>query len=72
MAVMVMVRGRPASSGRGGAAVGGLAAADFELDGGVGDVEAVAQGAVDGVEDGGAFGERHLRDGNVAGERVGG
>ena len=29
---------------RGGAAVGGLAADDLELDGGVGDVEAVAQG----------------------------
>ena len=36
----------------GGAAVGGLAADDFELYGGVGDVESVAQGAVDGIEDG--------------------
>ena len=39
--------------GRGGAPVGGLAADDLELDGGVGDVEAVAQGTIDGVEDGG-------------------
>ena len=36
---------------RGGAAVGGLAADDLKLDGGMGDVEAVAQGRVDGVED---------------------
>ena len=37
--------------GWGGAAVGGLAAGDFELDGGVGDVEAVAEGVVDALED---------------------
>ena len=58
--------------GRCGAAVGGLAAADLELDGGVGDVEAVAQGTVNGVEDRGALGDGHLGDGDVAGERVGG
>lgn len=33
--------------GWGAAAVSGFAACDFELDGGVGDVEAVAEGAVD-------------------------
>ena len=55
---------------RGGAAVGGLAADDLELDGGVGDVEAVAQGGVDGVEDGGGAGDGHLADGDVAGEGV--
>ena len=52
--------------------MGGLAAADLELDGGVGDVEAVAQGTVNGVEDRGALGDGHLGDGDVAGERVGG
>ena len=57
---------------RGGAAVGGLAALDFELDGGVGDVESISQGAVDGVEDAGALGDGHLGDGDVAGERMGG
>ena len=73
VAVVVVVWAPTASSGgRGGAAVGGFAAADLELDGGVGDVEAVAQGAVDGVQDAGALRERHLRDGDVAGERVGG
>jgi hypothetical protein len=58
--------------GWGGAAVGGFASADLELDGGVGDVEAVAEGAVDGVEDAGAVGDGHLRDEDVAGEGVGG
>ena len=57
---------------RGGAAVGGLTTADLELDGGVGDAESLAQGAVDGVENTGALGERHLGDEDVAGESVGG
>ena len=52
------------------AAVGGLAAGGFELDGSVGDLEAVAQGAVDAVEDGAALGHGHLGDGDVAGESV--
>ena len=44
--VMVVVVGAYGFEfGGGGAAVGGLAAGDLELDGGVGDVEAVAQGA---------------------------
>ncbi len=55
---------------RGGAAVGGLATFDFELDRGVGDVKAIAQGAVDGVEDAGALGDGHLGDGDVACECV--
>ena len=69
---MVIVGADSFVGGRGGAAVGGFAAANLELDGGVGDVEAVAQGTVDGVEDGGALGYGHLGDGDVAGERVGG
>jgi len=56
---------------RGGAAVGGLAAGDLKLDGGVGDVEAVAQSALDVGEDATAFRHRHLGDGDVAGECVG-
>ena len=72
MAVVMVVVGVGFERGRGGAAVGGLAAADLELDGGVGDVEAVAQGAVDGVENAGALGDGHLGDGDVAGEGVGG
>ena len=72
VAVVVFVGGDGFERGWGGAAVGGLAAANLKLDGGVGDVEAVAQGAVDGVEDAAALGERHLRDGDVAGQRVGG
>ena len=38
---------------RGGAAVGGRAANDLKLNRSVRDVEALAQGAVDSVEDGG-------------------
>ena len=55
---------------RGGAAVGGLAADDLKLDGGVGDVEAVAQGRVDGIEDGSGAGDGHFGDGDMAGEGV--
>ena len=69
---MVVVGADGFEGGWGGAAVGGFAAADLELDGGVGDVEAVAESAIDGVEDAGALGEGHLRDADVAGERVGG
>ena len=54
----------------GAAAVGGFAAGDFELDGGVGDVEAVVEGAFDGGEDFAALGHGHLGDGDVAGEGV--
>ena len=50
MAVVVGVAGG-FQRGRGRATVGGFAATDLELDSGVGDVEAVAQGAVDGVKD---------------------
>ena len=57
--------------GRGGAAVGGLAAGGLELDGGVVDVEAIAEGAVDAFQDVAAVRERHLGDGDVAGEGVG-
>ena len=69
--VMVAVGADGFGTRWGGAAVGGFAAADLELDSGVGDVEAVAQGTVDGVQNGGAFREGHLRDEDVAGERVG-
>ena len=53
------------------AAVGGFAAGGFELDGSVGDLEAVAEGAVDAVEDSAALGHGHLGDDDVAGESVG-
>ena len=68
VAVVVVVGADGFELGRGGTAVGGFAAADLELDGGVGDVEPVAQSAVDGVEDAGAVGDGHLRDEDVAGE----
>ena len=54
VAVVMVVGAYGFERGRGGAAVGGLAAADLELDGGVGDVELVAQGVVDALEDGAA------------------
>lgn len=52
--VMVVVRvyARLFKRGRGGAAVSGLTAANLKLDCGVRDVETVAQGTVDGVENG--------------------
>ena len=56
--------------GWGAAAVGGLAAGGFKLDGSVGDLEAVAESAVDAVEDAAALGHGHLGDGDVAGEGV--
>ena len=68
--VMVVVSAYGFEFGRGAAAVEGLAVGGFELDGGVGDLEAVAQGAVDAVEDGAALGHGHLGDGDVAGEGV--
>ena len=52
----------------GGAAVGGLAAFDLELDGGVADVELVAQGLVEAFEDAAAIGYRHVGYSDVAGE----
>jgi hypothetical protein len=56
---------------RRGATMGGLAAGNFELDGGVSDLEALTQGALDIGQDIAALGHRHFGDGNVAGERVG-
>ena len=69
--VMVAVCTCGLEFGGSAAAVGGLAAGGFELDGGVGDLEAVAERAVDAVEDGAALRHRHLGDGDVAGEGVG-
>ena len=57
--------------GWGGAAVGGFAAGGFELDGGVGDVELVAEGLVEAFEDAATVGHGHVSDGDVAGEGVG-
>jgi hypothetical protein len=65
--VVVVVGADAFERGWGGATMSGFAASDLELDSGVGDVEAVAEGAVDGVEYAGAFGEGHLRDADVAG-----
>ena len=71
MVVMVGVASDGFEFGGGCASVGGFAAGGFELDGGVVDMEAVAEGAVDAFEDGAAVRERHLGDGDVAGEGVG-
>ncbi len=68
--VMVAVGADGFEFGWGAAAVGGLAAGGLELDGGVGDLEAIAEGAVDAVEDGAALGHGHLGDGDVAGQGV--
>ena len=68
--VMVVVGADGFEQGWSGAAVGGFAAADLELDGGVGDMEAVVQGALDAVQYGAALGHGHLGDGDVAGECV--
>ena len=51
-----------------GAAMGGFAALDLELDGGVGDVELVPEGVLDAVEDVAAIAHGHLADEDVAGE----
>ena len=52
MVMVVMVVGAYGFQfGWGAAAVGGFAAGGFELDGRVGDLEAVSQGTVDAVED---------------------
>jgi len=68
---VVAVRADGFEFGWSATAVGGFAAGDFELDGGVGDVEAVAQRVVDAGEDVAALGHGHLGDGDVAGEGVG-
>ena len=72
VAVMVMmVMGADGFEfGWGAAAVGGLAAGGFELNGGVGDLEAIAEGTVDAIEDGAALRHGHLGNGDVAGESV--
>ena len=49
--VVVVVGAYGFQIGWGAAAVGGFAASDLELDGGVGDVETVAEGAVDACKD---------------------
>ena len=67
----VIVRADGLEFGRRTAAVGGFAACGFKLNGCVGDVEPVSQGAVDALKDAAAFGHRHLRDGDVAGQGVG-
>lgn len=69
--MMVAVGSDGGEIGWSGAAVGGLAAGGLELDGGVGDVELVAEGAIDGFEDVAAVGHRHVGDGDVAGKGVG-
>jgi uncharacterized phage protein gp47/JayE len=51
--------------------VGCLANHMLELQGGVVDAEALAQDAVDAIEDAIAFGRRNVGDGDVAGEGVG-
>ncbi len=55
VAVMMVVMGPHGFElGRSGTTVGGFAADGFELDGGVGDVELVAEGVVDAFENGAA------------------
>ena len=67
VAVVVVVCADCLERGGRAAAVGGLAAGGFELDRGVMDVEAVAQGAVNAIEDAAALGHGHFGDGDVAG-----
>lgn len=67
---VVVVRAGGFQFGWGGAAVGGFAAGGFELDGGVGDVELVAEGLIEAFEDATAVGHGHVADGDVAGEGV--
>ena len=50
--------------------MGGFAACGLELNGGVGDVKAFAERAVDAFENAAALGRRHLRYGDMAGEGV--
>ena len=50
--------------------MGGLAVGDFELDGGVSDLEAIAQGTFDIRQNIAALGHGHFGDGDVAGERM--
>ncbi len=69
--MMVIVRAYGFEFGWGATAVGGFAAGDFELDGGVADVEPVAESAVNSSEYVTALGHGHLGDGDVAGQRVG-
>ena len=70
MPMMVIVDPNSLQLRRRAAAVGGLAACGFKLNGRVGDVEAVAKGAVDAFENAAALRHWHLRDGDVAGEGV--
>src|ERR1700761_9001866 len=55
---------------RGCATMSGLAVGYLKLDGGMGDLEAVTQGAFDIRQNVAALGHRHLSDGDVAGECV--
>lgn len=71
MAVVVGVGAYGFEFGWGATSVSGFAAGNFELDGGVGDTETVAESAVDAGEDVAALGHGHLCDSDVAGERVG-
>src|SRR6266849_57128 len=68
--MVVPVRADSLQLRRHAAAVSGFAAGGFKLNGCVGDVEAVAEGAVEAFENAAALGHRHLRDGDVAGEGV--
>ena len=69
--MMVMVVSANGFERRGrGAAMGGLAAAYLELNGGMRDVKAVTQRTVDGVEHGGTFRQWHLWNEHVACKRV--
>ena len=70
MVMMMTMRSSLFQLRRSRAAMGGLAAAGLELDRRVRDVKAVAQRAVDRVEDAAALGDRHLLDGHMTGERM--
>ena len=71
VAVVMVVSADGFEFGWSRAAMSGFAAGDLELDGGVVDVKAVAEGGIDAGEDVAALGHGHLGDGDVAGEGVG-
>src|SRR5260370_5454503 len=68
MPMVMPVRATRLEFGRRAAAVGGLAACGFKLNRCVGDVKAIAEGAVEAFENAAALRHRHLCDGDMTGE----
>src|SRR5260370_36684227 len=68
MPMVMPVRATRLEFGRRAAAVGGFAACGFKLNRCMGDVKAIAEGAVEAFEHGAALRHRHLCDGDMTGE----